>query len=525
MLPLQEALWRIATHASACSDTHRALLAALATSPAQRSQPEASQNAGRRPGTMIPSQSPSPRAAGTRAIEDPTAHSSSPEPRLSYSAAVTPSSASDDSCVVNDVDAFARTIAAIRSKPPAAAAASGSSSLASVLSHYAARWLPDAASSPSGRFLLLPPESPTAAWLKKRLLLESLVAALPPDDDGACKDDDGITCDFLLRLLRAGSTVGADAALLADLEARAARRLDQASLGAVMIPAFGALAPGAPLPSTLLDVPLVLRLVRGFLREGARAGGGGAAAARVARLVDAYLAEAALEAGLRPAEFEELARAVPAHARAADDGLYRAVDTYLKAHPRASKEERRSLCRLIDARKLSAEAAAHAVQNDRLPVRCVVQVLFLSEHGGGGKLSHHRLAEWSGGSFRDLQIRSPAPALDLPSATAAVGTGGARCPSKREAAGQHHELRRLREDVARLQVQYHALQAHVERLSSESRRRRGLLSWGAALLFRGGPGASRVDDSDSGVDRTPLSGRKQGRQGTPTVARWRRSHS
>jgi len=126
----------------------------------------------------------------------------------------------------------------------------------------------------------------------------------------------------------------------------------------------------------------------------------------------------------------------------------------VQAHPRASKEERRSLCRLIDARKLSAEAAAHAVQNDRLPVRCVVQVLFLSEHGGrgGARLSHHRLAEWTGGSFRDLQqIRSPAPALDLPSA--AVVATGARCPSKREVvAAQHHELRRLREDVARLQV-------------------------------------------------------------------------
>ena len=300
---------------------------------------------------MMASLSPRATTTSTRAVVEPTtAHSAFPEPRLSYSspsaaAAATPSRASDDSCVVHDVDAFARTIAAIRSKPPAAAAASGSgssssSSLASVLSHYAARWLPDAASSPSGRFLL-PPESPTAAWLKKRLLLESLVAALPPDDDGDGDGDggdkdgggqsDGITCDFLLRLLRAGSTVGADAALLGDLEARAARRLDQASLGAVMIPAFGGL-PARGAPTTLLDVPLVLRLVRGFLREGrrAKAGGAGAAAARVARLVDAYLAEAALEAGLRPAEFEELARAVPAHARAADDGLYRAVDTYLK---------------------------------------------------------------------------------------------------------------------------------------------------------------------------------------------------
>ncbi|CAD6264974.1 unnamed protein product [Miscanthus lutarioriparius] len=214
-----------------------------------------------------------------------------------------------------------------------------------------------------------------------------------------------------------------------------------------------------------------------------------------------------------------------------------------QAHPRATKEERRSLCRLIDARKLSAEAAAHAVQNDRLPVRCVVQVLFLSsEHGGGGgKLiaGRHRLAEWSGeggGSFRDPQqiIRSPAAAasLDLPYYGAAVAAGGsARCPSKREVAvaAQHHELRRRREDVARLQVQCHALQAQVDRLGSEGgRRRRGLFRWGAAFLFGGGgPGASatsRVDDSDSGVDRTPLSAGKQGR-GTPTVSRWRRSHS
>ncbi|WVZ96747.1 hypothetical protein U9M48_042348 [Paspalum notatum var. saurae] len=481
---------------------------------------------------MVPSSSP--RRTGTRATSP---SSFSPEPRVSYSAAAaaTPSRASDDSCVVNDVDAFARTIAAIRSTPPTGAGSNDD--LASVLSHYASRWLPDAASSPSGRFLLPPPESPTAAWLKKRLLLESLVAALPPEP---AADGGGVTCDFLLRLLRAGSTVGADAALLGELEARAARRLDQASLAAVMIPAFGGgpANPCAPPPPTLLDVPLVLRLVRGFLREG---GGGGAAAARVARLVDAYLAEAALEAGLRPAEFEELARAVPAHARAADDGLYRAVDTYLKAHPRASKEERRSLCRLIDARKLSAEAAAHAVQNDRLPVRCVVQVLFLSDHGAGGgkQLGHHRLADWSGGgSFRDHQQIGRSPARSLDAASVAGAGGSARCPSKREglvaAQAQHHELRRLREDVARLQAQCHALQAQVDRLSSEGRRRRGLFRWGAAFLFGGGPGAgaSRVDDSDSGVDGTPLSRGKQGGRaptpatGTPTtVARWRRSHS
>ncbi|CAD6233033.1 unnamed protein product [Miscanthus lutarioriparius] len=461
---------------------------------------------------------------------------SASEPWLVAAAAA---SASDDSCV-NDVDNFARTVAAVKSK---AASCARPDMLASVLSHYAAKWLPDVgpplassspASSVSGRFL--PPESPTATWLKKGLLLESLVAALPPDPPaavaggGCCATaaavatDDGITCDFLLKLLRAGSMVGADAALLRDLEARAARRLDQATLGAVMIPAFGHAGDHAS-SALLLDVPLVLRLVRGFLKEGAAAGaskassgatiigGGGAAAARVARLVDAYLAEAALEAGLRPAEFEELARAVPAHARPADDALYRAVDTYLKAHPNTAKEERKSLCRLIDARKLTAEAAAHAVQNERIPVRSVMQVLF-SEHG---KLN--RLAELSN-SFSSQ--RSPNPALELPG----------RCPSKREVLAQHQEVRRLREDVARLQVQCNALQAQVDRLSSERRRRGGgggggFFKW-SAFWFGGGMGAdvARVDNSESDMERrTPPKGKKSSTATATPNAKWRKSTS
>jgi len=116
-------------------------------------------------------------------------------------------------------------------------------------------------------------------------------------------------------------------------------------------------------------------------------------------------------------------------------GMYGSISfpDFCQAHPNPSKEERKSLCRLIDARKLTAEAAAHAVQNERMPVRSVMQVLF-SEHG---KLN--RLAELSA-SFSGP--RSPNPALELPG----------RCPSKREVLAQHQEVRRLREDVARLQV-------------------------------------------------------------------------
>ncbi|KAJ3694179.1 hypothetical protein LUZ60_009659 [Juncus effusus] len=410
-----------------------------------------------------------------------------------------------DEASMQDVDHFAKTISAIKAK-------TGSSSrpdlLASVLSHYASKWLPElsssASSTSSGRFNgpPPPPESPTAVWLKKRLFVESLAAALPPEIN--MKDvETAINCDFLLRLLRAGLMVGADQGCLKELEARVGRRLDQAALKEVMIPAFGHTS------GTLLDVALVMRLVKGFLAAEDMVSGAGMA--RVAKLVDAYLAEAALEAGLSVKGFEELARALPPHARATDDGLYRAVDTFLKAHSSTTKDERRTLCRLIDSRKLSSEASAHAIQNERLPVRSVMQVLF-SEHT---KLN--RLTDWSG-SFTGP--RSPNPAqIDK----------SARCPSKREALAHQQEMRRLREDVARLQVQCHALQSHLERLTSEKRKKASLFKWSS--FFFGGSDVAKVEDSESGPDRrTPLSSRK-GRplptthgSGTPTP-KWRKSLS
>jgi NPH3 family len=49
---------------------------------------------------------------------------------------------------------------------------------------------------------------------------------------------------------------------------------------------------------------------------------------------------------------------------------------FKQEHPNISKGEKKKLCSLLDYRRLSADACAHAVQNDRLPLRLVVQVLF-----------------------------------------------------------------------------------------------------------------------------------------------------
>lgn len=51
----------------------------------------------------------------------------------------------------------------------------------------------------------------------------------------------------------------------------------------------------------------------------------------------------------------------------------------MQEHPGISKSDKKRICRLMDCRKLSAEACMHAVQNERLPLRVVVQVLFFEQ--------------------------------------------------------------------------------------------------------------------------------------------------
>lgn len=214
-----------------------------------------------------------------------------------------------DGTAASDMDQFAKTVANIKSKNVRP------DLLASIITHYASKWLPELSPGNSSAGSASPVGT-TAGWLKKRFFIENLIDILPPEDDS-------MPPEFLLKLLRAASMVRAGPAYLADLEARVSHVLDRASLKEVMIPAFSHTC------GTLLDVGLMVRLVLRFLasEEAARSG---VAMVRVAKLVDSYMAEVAMDAGLAVAEFEQLATAMPSHSRTADDGLYRAVDTYIK---------------------------------------------------------------------------------------------------------------------------------------------------------------------------------------------------
>ncbi|CAH1427777.1 unnamed protein product [Lactuca virosa] len=74
-----------------------------------------------------------------------------------------------------------------------------------------------------------------------------------------------------------------------------------------------------------------------------------------------------------------IAESLPDNARLCDDGLYRAIDIYLKAHPSLSEHDRRRLCRAMECQKLSIDACTHAARNDRLPLRTVMQVLLAEQ--------------------------------------------------------------------------------------------------------------------------------------------------
>lgn len=97
----------------------------------------------------------------------------------------------------------------------------------------------------------------------------------------------------------------------------------------------------------------------------------------VANLVDAYLADVASDVNLKFQKFQSLAAAIPDYARPVSDGIYRAIDIYLKAHRWLTDSEREQTCRLMNCQKLSLEASTHAAQNERLPLRVIVQVLLL----------------------------------------------------------------------------------------------------------------------------------------------------
>ncbi|OEL23670.1 BTB/POZ domain-containing protein [Dichanthelium oligosanthes] len=114
----------------------------------------------------------------------------------------------------------------------------------------------------------------------------------------------------------------------------------------------------------------------------------------VAELWDRYLLQFASDPKLRPERLSELIGVIPAGDRKNHNHLYEAINTYLVEHRGLSGDEKATLCGHLDCRKLSHEACIQAVQNDRMPLRLIVQALFVQQ------LHTHRAFTECSDSFR-----------------------------------------------------------------------------------------------------------------------------
>ncbi|RZS23104.1 hypothetical protein BHM03_00055966 [Ensete ventricosum] len=246
------------------------------------------------------------------------------------------------------------------------------------LTFYASRHLPglDRRQSISEANIRLEPRVLMAlpSEEEQRHLLEEIDRLLP-SQKGL------MSTKILFGLLRTAMILRASPSCMFNLERRIGMQLDQASLGDLLIPNF------SDSTETLYNVDCIHRIVEHFLARYQMIGGASPDVAdddqflgspslipviAVAKLVDGYLAEVASDANLKPSKFQALAAAIPDDVRPLDDGLYRAIDIYLKF-------QREELCRLMNCQKLSLEACTHAAQNERLPLRVVVQVLFFEQ--------------------------------------------------------------------------------------------------------------------------------------------------
>ncbi|XP_010444645.1 PREDICTED: BTB/POZ domain-containing protein NPY3-like [Camelina sativa] len=217
--------------------------------------------------------------------------------------------------------------------------------------------------------------------IEQRSLLETLVSLLP-------REKQSVSCGFLIKLLKSSVSLECGKEERKELSRRIGEKLEEANVTDLLIraPEGGETVYDIDIVETLIDQYVTQTQKRDELEcseDDINEGDGfvsDSSKANVAKLIDGYLAEISrIEPNLSPLKFISIAEKVSNFPRSSHDGVYRAIDMFLKQHPGITKSEKKSLSRLMDCRKLSPEACAHAVQNERLPLRVVVQILFFEQ--------------------------------------------------------------------------------------------------------------------------------------------------
>lgn len=170
--------------------------------------------------------------------------------------------------------------------------------------------------------------------VKYRLIVNTIVSLLPSEKH--C-----VSCGFLLKLLKAAILLDSGEVTKRELVRKIGQQLEEASVSDLLIQAREG-------ENTMYDVDTVKVIVEEYLMQDQKLDAesteeiqelqemkksgilSDASKLMVAKLVDGYLAEIAKDPNLPLSKFAELAEMVSGINRPAHDGLYRAIDMYLK---------------------------------------------------------------------------------------------------------------------------------------------------------------------------------------------------
>ncbi|KAL5164338.1 Root phototropism protein 2 [Glycine soja] len=270
---------------------------------------------------------------------------------------------------VLDIDFFGNVIVAMKqrgAKPLTVAAA---------IITYTERALRDLVRDHTGNGIRYTDPGDSDSRSKQRKLLEAIVDLFPSEKAA-------FPIHFLCCLLRCAIYLRASATCKTELEKRISEILEHVTVDNLLVLSFTYDG------ERLFDLESVRRIISEFVEK--EKGNAvfttaefkepcSATMQRVARTVDTYLSEIAAYGDLSISKFNGIAILVPKNARKVDDDLYRAVDIYLKAHPKLDEIEREKVCSVMDPLKLSYEARVHASQNKRLPVQIVLHALYYDQ--------------------------------------------------------------------------------------------------------------------------------------------------
>ena len=267
-----------------------------------------------------------------------------------------------------DIELFRCIILAVRSTyilPPQL--------IGEALHVYACRWLPDTSKAkPSENKITQSKED----LENSRQILEKIVSMIPSDRGS-------VSVGFLLRLLNMSNYLAVSSTTKSEIIRRSSLQFEEARVSDLLFPSQSTSS------AHFYDVDSVVAVLE-CLRALWRRQYSGAAenthfltyVRKVGKLIDSYLRVVVMDINMPVPKVIQLAEALPDIARPNHDDLYKAINMYLKEHPDISKADKKRLCQILDCQKLSSEVRAHAVKNERLPLRTVVQVLFFDQEKG-----------------------------------------------------------------------------------------------------------------------------------------------